>query len=252
MTHTGNLVLGLAARHDQPDRRVAHVARAKTERLIDEVDLPLNTIGVDEQDDARIRCVIVHARDPHPCRQEVRRSPHGARAALEVDVLAHERCERCNLARALLQEACPERNRLATDEHYRTINAERLQQPKYPLHLLVSEGRLGGHRCLPERTRGRKVNTRGPRKPREKLVLPTQLLHGLPARAQVALVRLARRLLLTSADTVIETLILTLHRPCILPDACSQKPGGTGLEPDVADVSRSVVTSPGAGILPVR
>jgi hypothetical protein len=209
---------GLAARHDQPHRRVAHVARTKTKRLVDKVNFALNTVGVEEQHDACVRRVIVDARDPGPCRQEVRCSPDGTRAALEVDVLAHQRRRCWDIARTFSQEAGPEHHRLPADEHDRSIGAEWLQQPKYPPNLLVAEGRLGGHRRLPERTRSGKINPCRLCEPREKLVLPAHLLDGLATRAQVSLVRFTRRLLLAGANTGIKTFIAALHRLWILPD----------------------------------
>jgi hypothetical protein len=81
--------------------------------------------------------------------EKMRCIAHGAGAALEINVLARERRECSDLARALTKKAHPERNRLTTHEHDRAIRAEWLKQPKDAPHLLVAKGRLCGHRPYP-------------------------------------------------------------------------------------------------------
>lgn len=66
---------------------------------------------------------------------------------------------------------------------------------------------------LPKRTRGGEVYTSRARKRRQQLVLLAQLPGGLTTRAQIALVLLARGLLLRCARATVEMLVFVLHCP---------------------------------------
>jgi hypothetical protein len=108
-------------------------------------------------------------------------------------------------------------------EHDRTVVAQWLQQAEDARHLLISEGRLGSHMRLPKRTRGGEVHTSRARKWRQQLVLLAQLFGGLTTRAQIALVLLARDLLLRIARTNVEMLVSVLHRAPIVAEDLSHQ-----------------------------